>query len=86
MIRELKQEGMTMVLATHEMSFAREVADQVCFLRTACIVEHGTPEQIFTAPAQAETQRFWRGCCGGSGLSRGGSVNRCFPTAPPPPT
>ncbi len=57
-IRDLKAEGMTMVIATHEMSFAREVADQVCFLQDGRIVERGTPEAIFTAPAHAETQRF----------------------------
>jgi polar amino acid transport system ATP-binding protein len=57
-IRELKQEGMTMLIATHEMSFAREVADQVCYLQDGRIVERGSPEQIFTAPASAETQRF----------------------------
>ncbi len=57
-IRELKAEGMTMLIATHEMSFAREVADQVCFLADGRIVERGRPEQIFTAPEQAETQRF----------------------------
>jgi polar amino acid transport system ATP-binding protein len=57
-IRELKQEGMTMLIATHEMSFAREVADQVCYLQDGRIVERGSPEQIFTAPASPETQRF----------------------------
>jgi polar amino acid transport system ATP-binding protein len=57
-IRELKQEGMTMLIATHEMSFAREVADQVCYLQDGQIVERGTPEQIFTEPRRADTQRF----------------------------
>jgi polar amino acid transport system ATP-binding protein len=57
-IRELKAEGMTMLIATHEMSFAREVADQVCYLQDGRIVERGSPEQIFTAPQSAETQRF----------------------------
>ena len=57
-IRELKAEGMTMVIATHEMSFAREVADEVCFLSDGRIVERGAPEAIFTAPHEAETQRF----------------------------
>ena len=59
-IRELKAEGMTMLIATHEMSFAREVADEVCFLHDGLIVERGAPERIFTAPARAETQRFLR--------------------------
>jgi polar amino acid transport system ATP-binding protein len=57
-IRELKQEGMTMLIATHEMSFAREVADQVCYLQDGRIVERGAPDQMFTAPAHADTQRF----------------------------
>jgi polar amino acid transport system ATP-binding protein len=58
LIRELKGEGMTMVIATHEMGFARDFADQVCFLSDGRIVERGEPAQIFTAPAQPETQRF----------------------------
>jgi polar amino acid transport system ATP-binding protein len=57
-IRELKAEGMTMLIATHEMSFARDVADQVCFLQDGRIVERGAPEQMFTAPEREETQRF----------------------------
>jgi polar amino acid transport system ATP-binding protein len=59
-VRELKADGMTMLIATHEMSFAREVADEVCFLHDGLIVEHGEPERIFTAPEQPETQRFLR--------------------------
>jgi polar amino acid transport system ATP-binding protein len=59
-IRELKAEGMTMLIATHEMSFAREVADEVCFLHEGLIVERGEPERIFTAPERPETQRFLR--------------------------
>jgi polar amino acid transport system ATP-binding protein len=57
-IRELKQEGMTMLIATHEMSFAREVADQVCYLQDGRIIERGLPEQMFTDPVEADTQRF----------------------------
>jgi polar amino acid transport system ATP-binding protein len=57
-IRQLKDEGMTMVIATHEMGFAREVADQVCYLQDGRIIERGPPEQIFTSPASVETQRF----------------------------
>jgi polar amino acid transport system ATP-binding protein len=49
---------MTMLLATHEMGFARDVADQVCFLEGGRILERGAPEQIFTAPEHEETQRF----------------------------
>jgi polar amino acid transport system ATP-binding protein len=60
LVRELKAEGMTMVLATHEMGFAREVADQVCFLHDGAIVERGAPEAIFSRPERPETQRFLR--------------------------
>jgi polar amino acid transport system ATP-binding protein len=59
-IRELKAEGMTMLIATHEMGFAREVADEVCFLHDGLILERGAPERIFTAPERPETQRFLR--------------------------
>jgi polar amino acid transport system ATP-binding protein len=59
-IRELKTEGMTMIIATHEMGFAREVADEVCFLHEGLIVERGAPGDIFTAPERPETQRFLR--------------------------
>jgi len=58
LIRELKSDGMTMLIATHEMAFAREVADEVCFLEQGRIVERGHPDRIFTAPSQPETQRF----------------------------
>jgi polar amino acid transport system ATP-binding protein len=57
-IRGLKEEGMTMIIATHEMTFASEVADLVCFLESGRIVESGPPEQVFSAPARPETQRF----------------------------
>jgi polar amino acid transport system ATP-binding protein len=60
LIRELKHDGMTMILATHEMSFARDVADQVCFLEDGRIVEQGPPEQILSAPREESTQRFLR--------------------------
>ena len=58
MIRELKEQGMTMLIATHEMGFARDFADEVCFLEDGRIVERGAPEQIFTAPREQDTQRF----------------------------
>ncbi len=60
LVRELKREGMTMVIATHEMGFAREVADEVCFLHEGRILERGDPERIFREPEQPETQRFLR--------------------------
>ena len=59
-VRDLKADGMTMLLATHEMSFAREVADQVCFLHEGRIVEQGPPERVLEAPEREETQRFLR--------------------------
>ncbi|HUO74338.1 MAG TPA: amino acid ABC transporter ATP-binding protein [Solirubrobacteraceae bacterium] len=59
-VRELKYEGMTMVIATHEMGFAREVADEICFLHQGMIVERGRPEEIFGSPQRPETQRFLR--------------------------
>ena len=58
LIRELKSEGMTMLLATHEMTFAREVADQVCFLDGGRVLEHGSPDQVFGAPREARTRQF----------------------------
>jgi polar amino acid transport system ATP-binding protein len=57
-IRELAAGGMTMLIATHEMSFAREIANTVCFLDDGVILEEGPPEQIFSAPAQPRTQQF----------------------------
>ncbi|MGZ8604671.1 MAG: amino acid ABC transporter ATP-binding protein [Actinomycetota bacterium] len=57
-IRELAAGGMTMVIATHEMGFARDIAKRVCFLDEGVILEEGTPEQIFSAPRQERTQRF----------------------------
>ncbi|MGH3136096.1 MAG: amino acid ABC transporter ATP-binding protein [Gaiellaceae bacterium] len=57
-IRELAAEGMTMLIATHEMSFARDVANRVCFLDGGLILEEGQPEQIFGAPREPRTQQF----------------------------
>ena len=57
-IRELAAGGMTMVIATHEMAFAREIAGQVCFLDEGVILEQGPPERIFSAPAKPRTQQF----------------------------
>ena len=57
-IRELAAGGMTMVIATHEMSFARDIANRVCFLDEGVILEQGAPEQIFSEPQQERTQRF----------------------------
>jgi polar amino acid transport system ATP-binding protein len=57
-IRELAEQGMTMVIATHEMGFARDVADRVCFLDDGRILEDGTHQQIFTAPSNERTRQF----------------------------
>ena len=57
-IGELAHGGMTMVLATHEMSFARDIANRVCFLDEGRILEAGTPEEIFTRPKEPRTQQF----------------------------
>ena len=57
-VRELKNNGMTMLLATHEMAFAREIADRVCFLHEGRILEQGPPEQLFTSPREPRTQQF----------------------------
>jgi polar amino acid transport system ATP-binding protein len=58
LIRELAEGGMTMLIATHEMSFARETADRVCFLDGGAILEEGPPDRIFSAPAEARTRQF----------------------------
>ena len=57
-VRDLKAEGMTMVIATHEMSFAHEVADQVAFLHEGRIIEQGTPAEVLENPQADETKRF----------------------------
>jgi polar amino acid transport system ATP-binding protein len=57
-VRDLKLDGMTMVLATHEMGFATQVADEVCFLESGSIVERGTPEQVLKNPVNPKTQEF----------------------------
>ena len=57
-IRELAEGGMTMLIATHEMAFARDIASRVCFLDAGVILEEGPPEQILTAPRQERTRRF----------------------------
>jgi len=57
-MKELAQEGMTMVVVTHEMSFARDVADEVIFMDQGVIVESGPPEQLFTQPREERTRQF----------------------------
>lgn len=68
LVRELAGEGMTMMLATHEMSFAREVADRVCFLDAGVIAEMGSPEQVFSAPKNPRTAEFLKRIIAGGRL------------------
>jgi len=58
LIRELAEGGMTMVIATHEMGFARDLADRICFLDGGVILESGPPAQVLGAPREARTQQF----------------------------
>ena len=60
LLRDLATQGTTMLIATHEMGFARDVAHQVAFLDEGVLVEQGTPTQIFDAPQQAATRTFLR--------------------------
>jgi polar amino acid transport system ATP-binding protein len=57
-IRELATGGMTMLIATHEMGFARDIADRVCFLDEGVILERGAPQQMFTDPQEQRTKQF----------------------------
>lgn len=57
-VRELKSGGLTIVMATHEMNFARDVADRVCFLHDGVVLEQGPPSQIFEDPREQQTQQF----------------------------
>jgi polar amino acid transport system ATP-binding protein len=60
LLTELKADGMTMLVATHEMGFARQVADQVVFLEGGDIAESGPPQQVLERPSDPRTQRFLR--------------------------
>jgi polar amino acid transport system ATP-binding protein len=57
-VRELAASGMTMVIATHEMGFARDIASRVLFLDDGRVLEEGPPEQLFTAPREPRTREF----------------------------
>jgi polar amino acid transport system ATP-binding protein len=57
-VRELAAGGMTMILATHEMGFARDISHRVCFLDAGVILEQGTPQQMFSDPKEERTKRF----------------------------
>jgi polar amino acid transport system ATP-binding protein len=58
LVRELKDQGMTILMATHEMGFARQVADRVCFLDGGVLLEQGPPEQVLADPVQPRTRQF----------------------------
>jgi polar amino acid transport system ATP-binding protein len=58
LVRDLAREGMTMIIATHEMAFAREIADKVCFLDAGVILEEGAPDEIFSLPREPRTREF----------------------------
>ena len=57
-VRELKGSGITLLIATHEMGFAREISDRVCFLADGTVAETGRPDQVFGAPTDPRTQQF----------------------------
>ncbi|MNI45966.1 Glutamine transport ATP-binding protein GlnQ [compost metagenome] len=57
-MKELAREGMTMVVVTHEMGFAREVGDRVLFMEQGAVVEEGVPEQLFGSPSHERTREF----------------------------
>jgi polar amino acid transport system ATP-binding protein len=57
-IRELAELGMTMLIATHEMAFARDVADRICFLDEGVILEEGPPNELLSRPREPRTQQF----------------------------
>ena len=57
-MKELAEDGMTMVVVTHEMGFAKEVANRVLFMDGGTILEQGSPDEIFTHPKQSRTQEF----------------------------
>ncbi len=57
-VRDLKAGGLTIVMATHEMGFARDVADKVCFLHNGIVLEQGSAHEVFTAPSQPQTREF----------------------------
>lgn len=60
LVRELAETGMTLILATHEMSFARDISDRICFLHQSTLLETGPPEQLFDDPQEEATRQFLR--------------------------
>ena len=66
-MKELAKEGMTMVIVTHEMRFAHQIANRVIFMDGGVVVEQGTPEDVFTNPKEERTKKFYK-CCNKEGL------------------
>jgi polar amino acid transport system ATP-binding protein len=66
-VAELKAGGMTMLIATHDLGFARQIADRVCFLDAGQILESGPPEQVLSTPAHARTRQFLQRVLGPEG-------------------
>ena len=58
LVRQLAEEGSTILMATHEMAFARDVADQIVFMDQGAVVERGTPAEVLAAPREARTREF----------------------------
>ena len=85
LLADLKAGGMTMVVATHEMDFARQVADRVCFLDGGRIVEQGTPAQVLDAPREERTRAFLRRLTDRTGTAAPPSQSPDA-TAPPAPS
>lgn len=71
-MKSLAKEGMTMIVVTHEIGFARDVADRVIFMADGYVVEEGRPDAIFTAPRERRTQSFLSPC------SSGNCINKTF--------
>ena len=69
-MKELAKEGMTMVIVTHEMRFAHQIANRVIFMDGGVVVEQGTPEEVFTNPKEERTKKFYK-CCNKLGRSQG---------------
>ena len=57
-MRTLAKDGLTMIIVTHEMAFARDVSSQVIFMDGGCILEQGTPEEVFENPKEERTKQF----------------------------
>ena len=75
-MKDLAAEGMTMLVVTHEMGFAREVADKVFFMDGGVVIESGSPAEVLDNPQQARTKDFWLRCCSPTALNRVPSARR----------